>query len=274
MSEYDSTLSDEELMKFLYDHAGGGLDGVTDRDLGEGSLEPHFASQLVAIRSVLERNREAEEKVSAEIKSINTEIRERSSNPWMEYHYVECLHAGTFLDAAHSMAAVGLLSPLIESLFDRVFCYIEGQMKECTSLELSHERFRLKDPWNYRYVCKNGRRRKNIVKGILQLSKAIGLEKYLPSDLDKTLSVLFKYRNKMFHCGFEWRDDDLRKFANLIDSNKWTDCFIKSESNGNPWIFYMSRRFTDHCLDTVDRIIDGFGAFQRSLYWKKQPTDM
>ena len=31
-------------------------------------------------------------------------------------------------------------------------------------------------------------------------------------------------------------------------------------SGGDPWIFYMSREFTDHCLATVHRVIEGIGA--------------
>ena len=253
MTEHDSTASDEEYLEFLRDYAGVGFETITDQDIGEGVLEPNFESQLVAIRSVLERNHEAEEMVSEEIKNLEAEIRERGGNSWMVDHCVDHLHGSTFLDAAHSMAAVGLIAPLIESLFDRAFSYLIGESYS--------------ERWQ-----QGGRRRSGIAKGILQLAEAIDLKRHLPADLERTLSVLFAYRNKMFHCGLEWPDKDLKDFANLIASNGWTDCFTKAESGGDPWIFYMSRQFTDHCLETVDSVIEGIGACVRLC--TEEPADL
>ena len=53
----DSITLVEEYLKFLSDHAGVGLEMVTDRDLGEGILGPDFGAQLITICGVLERNR-------------------------------------------------------------------------------------------------------------------------------------------------------------------------------------------------------------------------
>ena len=36
--------------------------------------------------------------------------------------------------------------------------------------------------------------------------------KYLPDDLEPTLSALFAYRNAMFHSGFEWPRKELERF--------------------------------------------------------------
>ena len=271
---HDSTIAVEEYLEFLCDHAGVGLETITDQDIGEAVLEPHFESQLVAIRSVLEHNHEAEEKVSAEIEKLEAEIQERRGNSWIVDHWVSHLHGSTFLDAAHSMAAVGMIAPLIESLFDRAFRYLKRAIGESYLLESGHERWQLDGRWDHRYVWKRGRRRSCIAKGILQLAESIDLKRHLPADLERTLSVLFAYRNKMFHCGLEWPDKDLKEFANLIDSKGWTDCFTRAESGGNPWIFYMSREFTDHCLETVDRIIEGVGARVRQVLWTDEPADL
>lgn len=77
--------------------------------------------------------------------------------------------------------------------------------------------------------------------------------------------MLFEYRNKMFHLCLEWPDEERKKFAARIDSGGWTDCFARAKSGGKPWIFYMSREFIDHCLDTVDRIIEGIGGRVRCV---------
>ena len=270
--QQDSVTSVEQHLEFLCDFAGVGPETITDRDVGEAVLEPQFESQLVAIRSVLERNHEVEQRVSAEIERLDAEIRDRGDNLWMENQRIDHLHSATFLDAAHSMAAVGLIAPLIESLFDRAFGYLKHSMGELYSLQSGHARWQLDDRWNHRFVWKRGRREAGIAKGIVQLAEAIDLKKHLPADLERTLSALFAYRNKMFHCGLEWPDKDLKMFDKLIDSEGWVDCFTRAESGGNPWIFYMSREFTNHCLETVDRIIEGIGArVRRELSTEKMP---
>lgn len=160
MNEHsDSETLGEECLKFLSDHAGVGLEMVTDRDLGEGILGPDFGAQLIAIRGVLERNREVEQKASAEIDELAAEIQKRSGNSWMEDQWVSDMYSYTFLDAAHSMAAVGLIAPLMESLFDRAFRCLKDALPKSYSLESDHDRWQLNDPWNYRLVSVGGRRR-------------------------------------------------------------------------------------------------------------------
>ena len=251
--------------------AGVGPETITDQDIGTAVLEPQFESQLVAIRSILERNYEAERKVSAEIKRLDARIREHGCNISMENQRIWHLHSVTFLDAAHSTAAVGMIAPLMESVFDRAFSYLRHAVGKSYALVSAHERWQLDDRWNHRVVWKHGRRETNIAKGIVQLAEAIDLEKHLPDDLEKTLSALIAYRNRMFHCGLEWPDRDREAFAKLIDANGWTDWFTRAESGGDPWIFYMSREFTDHCLETVDRIIEGVDARVRRVHWTKIP---
>ena len=263
---HDSKISAEEYLEYLCEYAGVGHQRFTDQEICDAVLEPNFKAQLLAIRSVLERNHEAEERVSAEIERIKADTRERGGSAWMEHLWVSTLESATFLDAAHSMAAVGLIAPLIESLFDRAFDSLEQEVGESDSLERAHERSRLDDRRKHHDVPKGGRRQSpKIAERIPQLAEAIDLKKHLPSDLERTLSVLFAYRNKMFHCGLEWPAKDLKDFANLINSNGWTDCFTTAESGGDPWMFYMSREFTDHCLETADRIIEGIGARVRPV---------
>ena len=261
----DSTTSAEKYSDLLSEYAGVGLEAITDQDIGEAVLERNFEAQLVAIRTVLERNREAEERLLAEIERIEDDLREHRGNSWTVDQRDSLLHSSTFLDAAHSMAAVGLIVPLVESLFDRAFRYLKDEIEDSYSLECGHERWQLDDRWDHHFVWKSGRRQRNIARGIVQLAEAIDLKKHLPDDLERTLSILFEYRDKMFHCGLEWPDKDRKDFANLIASNGWSDCFTKAQSGGDPWIFYLSREFTYHCLDTVDEVVEGLGARVRGL---------
>ena len=256
----DSMNLDADIQDFLSDHAGAGLEDVTDRDIGEGILGIDIRAQLIAIRSVLARNRQVEQKAAAEIDKLAAEMKKGRADSWIEDQWVDSLYSYTFLDAAHSMAAVGLIAPLFESLFDQAFRSLKRELPKLCSLESNHKRWQLKDPWDYRIVWVGGRGHKlGIAKGIPQLAESIGLRKHLPSELERTLTILFEYRNKMLHHGFEWPDTDREKFAHRIDSNGWTDCFRQATSGGKPRIFYMSRDFIDHCLDTVDEIIDGIG---------------
>ena len=102
------------------------------------------------------------------------------------------------------------------------------------------------------------------VRGILQLADAIGMEPHLPDDLPATLSALFAYRNMMFHNGLEWPFAERQRFSKRIQNDNWSLWFSRGESGGRPWIYYMTRRFVDHCLDTIDAVFDGMGAYCRA----------
>lgn len=44
--------------------------------------------------------------------------------------------------------------------------------------------------------------------------------------------------------------------------NGWPlEWFNTSTNDGKPWIFYMSPEFIQHCLDTVDEVLDGVGRY-------------
>ena len=73
---------------------------------------------------------------------------------------------------------------------------------------------------------------------------------------------MFAYRNKMFHHGFEWPLNERRKFEQTIRKGEWpSNWFIKSWIGDEPWIFYLSTIFIDHCLLTIDQVIQGVGAY-------------
>ena len=121
-------VSVRKYLEYQCDHAGVGFEAVTDRDIGLAILTPDYASQCAAIRSILQGNQEAEDQASARIRELEADIRTHGyPQHWVDHHLVTQVRAKTLLDAAHSMAAVGLIAPLMESLFSRIVRYFKDE---------------------------------------------------------------------------------------------------------------------------------------------------
>lgn len=232
-------------------------------------------AQLIAIRGLLHRNCQEDQKVKDEIKQIEEHAQQlngiRADSAIDEW--VDRIHHSAYQDAAHSMAALGMLAPLIETVFYQCFRGIGNQFYPGDHPSQEHERWRATHAiqWDCRMFVSGNRREKNVVRGILQLADAVGLKGRLPSDLEPTLSALFDYRNKMFHCGFEWPVEERNRFVRRMRDENWpSDWFIQLTTDGKPWIFYLSDKFIEHCLSTVDQALDAIGAFVRDELLPKQ----
>jgi len=246
-----------------------------NRELALFSIEERdLEAQLLAIKGVLCRNREADKAVAESIKELNEYIRRYSGNDdeyqmHIENQWVDALHDSVFHDAANSMSAVGMLAPFIESLFVSIFSYLRKHHPDAGAIAPSEpsdvRRIATEtDFWDPHLVFDKGGRRTDLVKGIGQLATSIGLSEFLPHDYEKALTALFAYRNKMFHHGFEWPIEERQKFPKRIIDEGWpSEWFSKSTSDGKPWIFYMSQGFIDHCLTAVDEALEGFGKYLR-----------
>ena len=251
------------------------MDGSTDDGLPEfparfyaGWLYPDFDvdSQLEAIHDLLRRNREIEESQKQEIRRSDEYARELKGvwNDRAVEDHISLLHASVYQDAAHSMAAVGMLAPFLETIFTQ--CFLGIGEKWPTNPSSTHERWQAPRAfqWDCHKFVANGRASNNLVQGILQLADAIGLQTRFPTDIEKTLSALFTYRNKMFHCGFEWPKDERERFQKQIDDGHWPGSwFATSTIAGKPWIFYLTNEFIEHCLTTTEQVLAAFGAFAR-----------
>ena len=88
-------------------------------------------------------------------------------------HLIELYGYSGYQEAAHSMAAVGMIAPFVESLFREVF-----------------REFNIEWP------------RVDKVRNILKSISEEKLDKYMPEDLKVTLTALFEYRNNMSHFWF------------------------------------------------------------------------
>ena len=203
--------------------------------------EFNYDAQLVAIHGLLHRQARAEQELSDRIKKadeVARRTRGRANDDAVDV-WVELAEMSCYQDAAHSMAAVGMIAPLIESAFRAVFRAIGNELPP-------------------------GNLVRNIVKGVDE----VGMKEYLPADLEPTLSALFTYRNRMFHGGFEWPSEELKEFERLLGEKRWpTDWFSGATSDGEPWMFYMTSSFVDHCLETVEEIIRGIAqsGLERNL---------
>jgi len=236
---------------------------LDDRDFALGLLDADYEAQLRAIHEVLRLRTEADKKFDLELKEIElfAKTARGSASEQAVNERVDHLHGGVFSDAAHSMAAVGMLAPFMESVFHQAFCSIGKLRQDRGNTAAPRAMAKGRDPWDCHFVSDGS---KDLLRGILELSDAIGLTTLLPVDLERTLGALFGYRNKMFHHGFEWPPSEREKFQSTIAQQCWpAEWFDKSQSNHKPWIFYMTRVFVDHCLCTIDEIFTGVGAFAR-----------
>lgn len=195
----------------------------------------NHGAQLVAIRRLLSRQERADQELSNRIEAADGVARrtEGRANEHAVDIWVELAEMSCYQDAAHSMAAVSMIAPLIESAFRAAFRSIEYELPQ----------------WS-------------LVRNIVKHAEEVGMREYLPTDLEPTLSALFAYRNMMFHGGFEWSSEDLKKFEGLLDGNGWpADWFSRATSNDEPWMFYMTSAFADHCLDMAKQVIEGIQQF-------------
>jgi hypothetical protein len=248
---------------------------VSDLDVAlyrvlEGGID--YISQLSAIRDLLQRQNHADRLLKDQIERIeefarkapNDIANQRAIDEWIDH-----LHASTYQDAAHSMAAVGMLGPLVESILYQSLRGIGRILGTDMDRFGSHPRWQqpTEKTWDcHFYYAKSGKLHKNLVDGVFQIAEAVGLSAHFPPDFKRTLQSLFAYRNKMFHGGFEWSNDERQRFHRQIKDEHWPqDWFTMATQDGEPWIFYLTDTFIDHCLVTVDGFLCGLGAFARDI---------
>lgn len=230
-----------------------------------------YESQLVAFKEQLGRHREQEDHLYSQIKDLETESKESSKliASFPSYDRDELCHRSVYQDAAHSMAAVGMLAPFFESVFQQVFHGLRIFIQDEVTPMPAHPRFMgaITDHcWDCRYFLLDGKlKRGGIVRGIDDLSSAVGLTPYFTPSLMNVLEALFSYRNKMFHLGFEWPINERANFNNRILNENWDNWFSMATSDGKPWIFYMTQTFISKCIQEIDELLSAVGRFAEDL---------
>jgi len=243
--------------------------GLSDRDYGLFVLEEFdIEAQLIAIRDFLRRNSKADKRVSERIAAYAEQMKSATGDEeyFLDSLFVDECHGSVFQDAAHSLAAAGMLSPLIEGYFTVAFPNIakqldlfpraiDGNIRSANSVV---------QYWDPHFVFGKKGTRKDIVGGIVQIAQSMGLSNALPNDYQDVFNALFRYRNKVFHHGFEWPMDERKRFKKAVSDENWPETwFTESLSGGEPWIIYMSQEFIEKCLSTFESCLEGVGSFLR-----------
>jgi len=97
--------------------------------------------------------------------------------------------------------------------------------------------------------------------GIIDLAGAVGLKPHIPNELLSMLPALYRYRNKMFHFGFEWPARQCMSFSKEITKKGWQPWFSSATRDDVPFIFYMTEAFVQASLASVHELLNGFGAY-------------
>ncbi len=236
-------------------------------------VELDLDAQFRAIDALLAGHRAADQNLTDEIDRLADQARKATgfANELLVDEWVDALHTSVYQDAAHSLAAVGMLAPLIESILVQSFAGIKAKLSEVITVQAPRSKGPDHEIWNCRRYINKGRWQNDIVKGTLQLADAIGMTGMLPKSMPQTLAALVAYRNKNFHLGFEWPVEERAAFQTRIESEGWGDWFRASTSAEKPWIFYMTSTFVDHCLDFTSQLLDGLGRFVFEMHGRLPP---
>lgn len=240
------------------------FDAFSNAEYGELHVEFDLRSQLIAIRHFLGRNKAAEAEVSAEIERLAESAKAASGDhaDHLVDIWIEEMHGSVFHDGVNSLAAVGMLAPLIEGLFVQLFRHM-GKLTEPE--DTAHPRLLAahRDLWDPHQFFRSGSRDPNLVEGVLQLADMTGLKAKLPEDTKTVLTALFSYRNAMLHNGLEWPAENRERFE-ARHGAAWPEAWFSSSRTGpSPWIFYMTPLFIERCLAFVDELMTAFGALIR-----------
>jgi hypothetical protein len=269
----DKTILPEWLQKEILNDARMGVPEISDRDLAcEVLPDLDYEAQLIAIADLLRQHGEADTHTTVQIREVedfarkSTGLRnERAVDDW-----VAMLHGSTYQGAAHSMAALGMLAPLIESLFYQAFQGIRTQYYGLDIIPAGHARSgmaKADDFWDCHFLFNpkvKSKKQKELVPGIMELAEAIALTPHLPGDLLPILKAVFRYRNKMFHFGFEWPSRECANFAKDMAAEGWGAWFSSATRDRVPFIFYMTDELINLSFDLVHRLLEGFGAYCRT----------
>lgn len=228
-------------------------------------------AQLDAIRDVLRRNRAAADAVSSNIQMLKEEARSYSG-PYPDRvvdDHVDAMYRSSYSDAAVSLSAIGMIVPMLESVFSQSFQSL-GLMYDAKGMSPPHHRRWQragKDPqrWNCQWYFGSASSRLDIISGIAQLSEAIGLSTWLEPGTMDWIAAMLAYRNRLFHGGFEWSLEHREQFEALVAARAWDQFFQSARTNGKPWIFYLRDEIIDDMPRRMEGVLDSLGRFAKNL---------
>ena len=233
-------------------------------------------AQLLAIKGLLQRNQDADQDLAATIRRYE-EHAKKIDRVWPSLAHDPCADIyceSVYQDAAHSMSAVGMLAPFLESAIYQCFLALGASFPQDVYGYPCHARWQHPSTkkWDCHHVLPTGAKAyRNVVDGTSELAAATGLDVKLPADFGKMFHALIAYRNAMFHNGLEWPSAEREKLRDLITAKNWpSDWFDVATSGDEPWIFYMSEQFVQRCLTAADELLDAFALMVSELI-EQQP---
>ena len=188
-----------------------------------------YVSQLDAIRGLLSHNWQTEADLLDEISDAGAwaEGSTGDANDFAVSLMGDLMNRSIYQAVAHSMAAVGMIAPFMEGVFKDGF-----------------ERMGEELP------------RVNLAMNILKLVEKKELMPYMPDELAPTLEALFRYRNNLFHSGFEWPEQIRQQFKDA--THRWPDgWFDEATQDSDPWMFSMSATSIKHCVKVAEEVTNG-----------------
>ncbi|MGO6939471.1 hypothetical protein [Rhizobium johnstonii] len=203
-------------------------------------------SQLHAVRLMISRNRQAGKDFTQAIEVDEAEVKAYhglNHDHWVDQN-VDMKHESVYRDAAESMAAIGIIAPLVESSLGQALAALGDMYDRMGISPGNHKRWKRsvgdKTRWNCQFHFNSKKEASNnIILGLPQLAEACGLDKFLSKDFMSWFEALFVYRNYMFHGGFEWTIERRELFEANVEKNGWDQWFTCSTSNYRPWIYYI-----------------------------------
>ena len=192
-----------------------------------------YASQLQAARDLLTHNVQADVALADDIRDAEGWVSQSSGdeNDFAVDHTVELIFRSIYQRVAHSMAAVGVITPFIEAVFKDA---IQRAGEELP--------------------------RGDFARNLQKIINRVGMDSYLPDKLAITTNALFRYRNELFHWGFEWPPHVRRNFEEAM--NSWSsDWFEVANLNVQFPVFIMSPMFIEHCLQMAHDVTAGLQEF-------------
>src|ERR1035441_3914578 len=171
-------LTPEQWQEMLTRDAGLGSFEMSDRDMAVGILNRmDYEQQLMAISGLLRRNKVADEQLEIERKEIIAFIKQSDGPTQLRAidESGENFYAMVYQGAAHSMAALGMIAPLYESMFYQAFQGIRTNFFGVNAILPGH-RSSITDPdafWNCRNYYDRGsaKVKVNVPAGIQQLEE-------------------------------------------------------------------------------------------------------
>jgi hypothetical protein len=249
--------------------AGAGFENVvvTSRDLVNLVLRPiDIELQLIAIQALLRRNAEADAVLETEAKALQERAARLSG--WANDRALDesgtLFFHGVYQGAAHSMAAVGMIAPLTETVLERLLRFLP-EVADPSGFNRGHRRWQVEEGkrWNCKLaVEKDGAEKGDFLRGVPQILDALGQSRLLDGQRRMQFEALFRYRNNMFHNGMEWPIELRLRFER--DRKAWPDSwFATAETGTAPWIIYMTPEFVELCLSFVETFADSVGDLIR-----------